>query len=298
MMHIKNVLVPVDFSPPSRLAVNYGICLARTFRARLTLMHVVESPKALRDSAGNGSAQVEKQYREQAERMLAALLGPEDQDDLDFSIVLKSGGIEAEIIAAASEQGADMLVMGTHGRGLFGRLLIGSVTQNLLRKAAIPILTICHVTRPLALERILFAAGLSETSKHGLDFAINLARQTHSKLVFLHATERATLAYGGNEMVCSVTQEDAEEARAKLAALAAESTGQGVQAETILVEGDAAQEIIKGAEDANAGLILITVQFRGLVERTLLGTTAERLIREARVPVLSIPVNPTGRTYK
>ena len=144
-MDIKNVLVPVDFSPPSRLAVNYGVSLARKFRAKLTLMHVVESLSAV--------AHPESEPREQAMRMLSALLAPEDQDDLDLRIVIKSGNIKDEITSTIAEQHADIAVMGTHGRGLLGRWLIGSVTQGILRKMPIPILTVCCATRPLTFEK-------------------------------------------------------------------------------------------------------------------------------------------------
>jgi nucleotide-binding universal stress UspA family protein len=121
IMNIKNVLVPVDFSPPSRLAVNYGVSLARTFRAKLTLMHVVESASALAHPFTSEDATIEKQHRDQAVRMLSALLGSEDQDDLDLRIVIKSGNIKKEIATVIREQHADIVVMGTHGRGLFGR---------------------------------------------------------------------------------------------------------------------------------------------------------------------------------
>ena len=91
-MDIKNVLVPVDFSPPSRLAVNYAVSLTRKFRAKLILMHVVESPSVLAHPFRAESARIEKEHGEQALRMLSALLAPEDQDDLDLRIVIKSGG--------------------------------------------------------------------------------------------------------------------------------------------------------------------------------------------------------------
>ena len=164
-MHIKNVLVPVDFSPPSRLAVNYAVSLARKFRAKLTLMNVVESASALAHPFTAHSATIEKEHREQAARMLSALLGSEDQDDLDLRIVVKSGNIKNEILAVIREQHADILVMGTHGRGLFGRWVIGSITEGMLRKISIPILTVCRATKPLTFDRILFATDLSESSK-------------------------------------------------------------------------------------------------------------------------------------
>jgi nucleotide-binding universal stress UspA family protein len=181
--------------------------------------------------------------------------------------------------------------MGTHGRGLFGRWFIGSITQGILRKVSIPILTVCRATGPIAFKRILFAADLSEASRQGFGFALELARMMRSDIVVLHALETVSLTYGGGEMVGYVSRQNMEEVRAKLDDLVAEGNRQNVKIETVLIEGIAAEEIVKAADDNTADLILIAVQRKGVVERTLLGTTAERVIREAHVPVLSIPAN-------
>jgi nucleotide-binding universal stress UspA family protein len=287
-MNIKNVLVPVDFSPPSRLAVNYGVSLARKFRATLTLMHVVESASGFAHPFADESGTIAQGHRDQALRMLGALLGSEDQDDLDLRTVVKCGSIRDEIAAVIREQEADILVMGTHGRGFFGRLLIGSVTEGILRKISIPVLTVCRATKPLALNRILLATDMSESSRGGFDFALELARTMRSDLVMFHAVDRTALA-GGAEMVAYVSEDIVEQAKAKLAELAAEAKRAKVRVETVLVEGVAAEEILETAEQSSPDLILISVAKKGAVERALLGTTAERIIREATVPVLSIP---------
>ncbi len=287
----KNILVPVDFSPPSRLAVNYAVSLARTLRAKLTLMHVVESPAALGYPFGSENPRIEKEHREQATRMLPALLAPEDQDDLDLQIVIKSGDIQDEIAATIREQRADIVVMGTHGRGLFGRWLIGSITQGILRKVSVPILTISKATRPMALKRILFATDFSEASKQGFGFALEMARMARSDIVILHSLERrVALTAGLGDMVDYISPYTVEEARSKLAEFTVEGSRQGIKIDTLLVEGVPAEEILKAAENNDADVILIAIQRKGLVERALLGTTAERIIREAHIPVLSIPV--------
>src|SRR5262245_51264181 len=182
-MDIENVLVPVDFSPPSRLAVNYGVCLARKFGAKLTLMNVVESAPALAHRLTARTVTIEKEDREKAARMLSALLGSETQTNLELVFVVKSGNIKSQITAVIREQHADIVVMGTHGRGLFGRCVIGSTTEGMLRKISIPILTVCRVTKPLAFNRILFATDLSESSKQGFHFALELAATIRSDLI-------------------------------------------------------------------------------------------------------------------
>ena len=135
------------------------------------------------------------------------------------------------------EQGADMLVMGTHGRGFFGRLVIGSVTEGILRRISIPVVTVCRATKPLAFNRILFATDLSESLKRAFGFALELARTVRSDLLVVQALDRTALSYGGAEMVAYVNENILEEANAKFAELAAEAKRGKVRAETVLVEG-------------------------------------------------------------
>ena len=292
-MKIKNILVPVDFSPPSRLAVNYGISLARKLRAKLTLLHVVESGATLIAGFPPRRTNLAKEYWDQALRMLSALVGPEDQDDLDLLVLMKSGEVKDEIFRTIADQHADVVVMGTHGRGLFGRWLIGSVTEAMLRKVSIPILTVCRSMQPLSFNRILFATDLSESSKRKFGFVLDLARTLRSDVTLLHVLEPVSVTYGGGEMAEYVNRHNAKEARAELDRLIPELTPEDIRIDAAVVDGSAAEEILKSAELNGADLIMITVQPKGIVERALLGTTAERVIREADVPVLSVPARAT-----
>src|SRR5690348_3853624 len=98
-MEIKNILVATDFSAPSNMAVNYGVSLARRFRARLTLLHILDRPRT-EGSHGSETAhqRIEDQRRDEALQRLEAQLAPEDQDDLDLQVALATGGVQSEII--------------------------------------------------------------------------------------------------------------------------------------------------------------------------------------------------------
>ena len=174
-MFIESILVPVDFSPPSTLAVNYGIALARKFHAKLNLLHVVEEPAALMYTFPTEAEKVERQRAKQAKIMLPALAGAEDLGNLAVEFIVRSGGIEATIESVCSEKQVALVVMGTNARGLFGRIFIGSVAEGLLRKLTVPILTVGHVSHPLEFKSILFAADFGDASTEGFRFALDLA---------------------------------------------------------------------------------------------------------------------------
>jgi nucleotide-binding universal stress UspA family protein len=211
---------------------------------------------------------------------------------------MKSGEVKDEIFRTIADQHADVVVMGTHGRGLFGRWLIGSVTEAMLRKVSIPILTVCRSMQPLSFNRILFATDLSESSKRKFGFVLDLARTLRSDVTLVHVLEPVSVTYGG-EMAEYVNRHNAKEAGAELDRLIPELTPEDIRIDASVVDGSAAEEILKAAELNSADLIMITVQPKGIVERALLGTTAERVIREADIPVLSIPAKATeGISHK
>lgn len=295
-MQVTKVLVPVDFSPPSRLAVNHGTAFARKFHAKLILLNVTEISAGVAYTFPIESTAFEKEHREQALRMLPALVSPEDQDDLDLQILVKTGHIADVISSTIREERADIVVMGTHGRGLAGRAFIGSVTQHMLRRVPVPILTVCRVARPLEFARILFATDLSGACTEGFHSALEMARLAHSKLTVLHSVDAGRLMHAGAEMAVGIDRRQLlESARVRLDELAAKAPAGDTEIDTVLVEGNATEAILRVAEDTCADLIVVTVEKKGLLERALLGSTAERIIREAHLPVLSIPIGASAK---
>jgi nucleotide-binding universal stress UspA family protein len=293
IMDIQDVLVPVDFSPASQFAVDFAVSFARKFRARLTLLHVVESAMALGYAFPTEDDDARKKRSEEALGRLSAMLSPEDQDDLDLQIRIRSGNIEAEIRAAIEDELASIVVIGTHHHRLIPRLLAGSVTEDVLRKLPVPVLTVSSDAQPKTLSRILFATDLSESSHDGFKLALDLARTTGAHLILLHVIEPVPMSFGGGIPVIDSRAEKRllyENARRKLAQFESEGASQHVVVVSEVTEGFAPEEILAKAENSATELIVLTIHNKGLFERALLGSTAERVVRVAQVPVLSIPV--------
>jgi nucleotide-binding universal stress UspA family protein len=292
-MRIDNVLVPVDFSPPSNLAIDHGVALARRFRARLTILHVVESSKALTYTFPAVAEKVEGERFETAEKMLPHLVNPEDREDLDLRIVVKSGDAKNEILAAAELEHADIIVMGTHGRSVFGRAIIGSVAQGILRQASVPIVTVSHASRP-AFNRILFATDLSNSSDDAFRFVLDLAGALGATLAITHVVDKRPAVSHELPEVTALFDEERRmavtKAHSAFHAFEAKGAGANVTVVTVLAQGDAGDAILRVADENAVDFIVIGVRDKGRFERALMGATAERLIREAHVPVLSFPL--------
>ena len=289
-MDIRNVMVPIDFSEPSGVALEYGVALARIVGARLTLIHVMEPEPVLAATEGERE-RIELGRREAALQKVEKLVAPEDEDDLDLRIVIRSGNARKEIPATVDEQHVDIVVLGTHGRGRLGRLVLGSTTQGMLRKLQVPVMTVSHVMSPRPFRRILFATDLSDASHGAFTFALDMARKLRADILALHVMGAPTMAAGELGMTVEPNESALEEVRRRLRNLAAEGKAQGITVQTSIADGAAATQIMEAAAENQADLILLAIESKGLIERTVLGTTAERVVREAGIPVLCVPVS-------
>jgi nucleotide-binding universal stress UspA family protein len=142
-MPFKKILVPIDFDETSDRALDHALALAGELGAQVTVVHVYNLPMY---SPPDGS------YMPAVEMVAAVEVGARRQlDDLvqrrktagaPLDGLLRSGRAADEICQAARETGADLIVMGTHGRGLVGRTLLGSVAQAVIRLSPVPVMTV------------------------------------------------------------------------------------------------------------------------------------------------------------
>jgi nucleotide-binding universal stress UspA family protein len=139
MFPIKTILYPTDFSPPSGCALDMAFALARDHGARLVLLHVLPpfiatetylppSPQECRDEAWTELRQLYESNPKARELRVATQIG--------------EGDPAREILRVAADTDADLIVMGTHGRTGLRRLLMGSVAEQVLRRAPCPVLTV------------------------------------------------------------------------------------------------------------------------------------------------------------
>ena len=140
-MKINHILVPTDFSGPAREATDYALELARQFKATVTLYHVIEDPVVYIPALG-GYAPQPREFEEFSGVALAEWVIAEDAPGLTIHRAWEHGHPVSNIIDYAEEKGCDLIVMGTHGRGMLKKMLIGSVAERVVRKAQCPVLTV------------------------------------------------------------------------------------------------------------------------------------------------------------
>jgi nucleotide-binding universal stress UspA family protein len=143
MITIKNILVPTDFSDCSDAAVRYGLELARTFDAAVHLLHVVQDPMTQPWAAEGYSVpllEVVEEWEKQAGQRLEQMVPPGDRARAHVTVTVASP--YPEILRYAAAHAIDLIVMGTHGRGGVGHLLLGSIAEKVVRRSPCPVLTV------------------------------------------------------------------------------------------------------------------------------------------------------------
>ena len=155
MLAIQTILHPTDFSDYSNNAYRLACALARDYGAKLILLHVAQPPMAF---AGEGVLIQPPEFdteplREQLQQMQPADAGIKVQHRLI------QGDTVPEVLSVAEEAKCDLIVLGTHGRTGLGRLLMGSVAEQIVRQATCPVLTVkTPLVRELAAEEPAVAA--------------------------------------------------------------------------------------------------------------------------------------------
>jgi nucleotide-binding universal stress UspA family protein len=261
--------------------------MAKKFQAEVTLLHVLQMPPGyVTDWYGYMALVDTNAIREARQNEFDTYLSNE------FSgVTLRREMLEgdaAQVISNyASEKGTDLIMMPTHGYGIFRGMLLGSVTAKVLHDAACPVWTGVHVeeTPPnsAAFERIMCAVDLTDKSIPTMQFASQLAHDFHAKLWLIHAVPCAeTRPQKYFEADLQVFLED--EARKAIGKM---QEAAGVVAQLCLGAGEVPHVVRAAAEHHGADLVIIG---RGHATRALgrLRTNVYSIIRQSPCPVISV----------
>jgi nucleotide-binding universal stress UspA family protein len=297
VVEFAHILCPTDLSDPSVRPLTYAAALARWSSARLTALHVVPTfdPMSVRSTEIAGAMHtVYPVSRDEVIQQLTQVTQAAGAADGDLVLATEAGDPAATIIDQAVAIPADLVVMGTHGRSGFERMMLGSVAEKVLRKAPCPVMMIPpHVTavRPddVQFPNVLCPIDFSPASMQAFGVALNFARQTNGTVTLLHViewlAEHDPRAYAGFD-VSAYRQHLADDATERMQAL---ETGQkSVSRQEVVAVGRAHREILRAATESSASLIVMGAQGRGGIGLTLFGSTTQQVVREATCPVMAV----------
>jgi nucleotide-binding universal stress UspA family protein len=295
--NLKNIMCLTDLSKFSNQTIAYGIALAKEFESRLYLCHVVDIPSmALYGEAHIDPMEQQNQIISHAEATLGDLTRGEN---IDWQPLISVGPTVPEISRLVEEKNIDLAIATNHGRSGLKRLVLGSVTEELMRTISCPMLVMRGPelsgkqteTVEFRLEKIMVGCDFSSDSTLALRYALSFAQEFEAELHLVHVMEPS--AYQNLSKTVTEAEKGYQNELRKLLSkkldnLVPEDARNWCVPKTALLDGRADEKIVEYAKQNHIDLIALGVRGHGLVETLFLGSTTDRVARQAPCPVLSV----------
>jgi nucleotide-binding universal stress UspA family protein len=285
---LTTVLVATDLSEGSQLAVARALRLPCGVWAKRVFLHVVADD--IESANARGEEVVLAHHLDEARRLAARGAGSAVADR-DIISSMARGKASREIVRAASTEKAELIVLGRHGKSSVRATRLGSTAEKAIRGATTSVLVVSQpVSGPY--RRPLVAVDFSETSGLAVDLALRLTDVDTSTIDVLHV-----LGARKDDLPQDFVAKDHElEARTRLAAFLAPFAGPGLEFTPVIERGDPRDVIVDAAAARGCDLIVVGARGRASLERFLVGSVAEGVVRAARCDVLV--VRPTADSIR
>lgn len=296
-MLIQRILCPIDFSEFSTRAFRHALSLAEHYRASLVALHVVEMWKYpyadYAATAGGDYANLRHSLHKGAKQHLQEFVNQHSHEGINPELVICEGRASDSILAFAQMEKIDLVVMGTHGRRGFDRLMLGAATDRVMREASCPVLAVRKPPHDAVaagekghyihhLKQILLCTDFSENSRRALDYAISVAEEYDAELTVMHVVEEAPSPARREEVLATATRQ--------LERLIPAEKRDNIKLRTAVRMGKPYQRIVEYAREAEIDLVTMGVRGAGALDRAIFGSTTYRVIQLGPCPVLAVHV--------
>jgi len=295
-MQFKSIICATDFSDFSNRTISYGVKLAKEFESKLYVCHVIDlSSVAIYGEFQLDPVGLQNRIMKDANEQLEELIG---KQQVEWEPLITVGHTADEICRLTEERGIDLVITATRGRSGLKRLILGSVTERLMRTLVCPLLVVhspkSDSTSPedkeVDITKILVGCDFSPDSDLAFRYGLSLAQEFQSKLYLAHVVEAPASGDSPKETspAREIQQEINERITKKLLDMVPEEASNWCTPETSVLEGRPDEEIVKYADQHHVSMIVLGARGHGLVKSLLLGSTTDRVTRRAPCPVLSV----------
>jgi nucleotide-binding universal stress UspA family protein len=297
MIQFKNILCPIDFFKASSRAFDYALRIAANYDAKVHVLHVVAPVIPAVYGAPIGLEDLTADLEKEAKRLLQKYKDRAAKANIRLTTEVNMGDIDLGILHSVQAQKADLVVMGTHGRRGFERLILGSVTERMIRHCPVPLLTIGDAGKAAStapkIRRILVTTDFSEGTAEAVAHALSIGQRNRGRVTLLHVLHHDAAEAAGkyrDQLIRGV--------ELQLQKFIPERAFEGCEIETRLEDGLPSTVIPNIVKAGSYDLLVMNIHGKRLIDRALVGSTAERTLRETVgiCPVLMIP--PTKRRRK
>ena len=297
MLKIKLILCPVDFSEFSSTAYRYAVSVAEHYQAKLVVQHIVELwryPSASFAASASLYDEFCQSLCESGKEHLQEFVKNYARDGTQLELVVHQGMAPDSILSFAQANKADVIVMGTHGRRGYDRLMLGSVTDRVMRSASCPVLAVRNPPRDLMatddkggshvhrLRQILYCTDFSENSESALNYAISAAEEYGAELTLLHVLEEVPSSAKTEKAIAAATE--------RLDKLIPPKALQTLKIKTAVRIGKPYQQINQFVLEGQIDMVAMGVRGRGALDLAVFGSTTYRVMQLGLCPVLAVHV--------
>ncbi|MBN1998237.1 universal stress protein [candidate division KSB1 bacterium] len=298
MPQIKKILFPTDFSDSADFAFAHACLLAEFFKAELTMLHVV----ALHDDdpyhPEHKFPDIEEYYDQRVSTADKHLKRAKQRHDYDITVhheVRRGVSPAEEILDFIQEHGIDLVAMGTHGRNAVSRFLLGSIAEKVIHYAPCPVLSSCKdpTRRDIreGYKKILVPTDFSPSSERALDFALQLFPDGAGQLHVVHVVDDSIHpAYyaSGKTSLFDLLPDLRKRSLAAIDKFLSEKIPEGITIKRNVLEGGVAHRIAAYELEKDMDLLVMGARGTGQLEEFVLGSIADRVVRKAECPVLTV----------
>ena len=275
---IQKILIPIDFSETSLLAIEHAAFTAQLFKADLVLLHVVEKywenfnivVPELHIEAPTGIVNaIEKRLEDIAQNILSKY-------GVQSTCITSDGTIFSEIISVSKEQNVDLIIMGTHGVSGLAEFFVGSNTFKVVSQSELPVISIQAKAKKLCFQEIILPIDLSVHSRQKVHHAIVIAKHCASKIHIVGLGD-------------STDESEVKKLSLQLDQIEDFIKQNGIACvKKIITAPDQAKMTIDYATEVNADLIIITTDQDENMMGRLMGSYAQQIVNHSKIAVMSI----------
>ena len=293
------VLLATDFSPCAARALEYALAVTSSWKAELHVLHVLEFYPGM-DPEYPVNQMYLDELRKDADRQFidvekhAAGSGVSIRKRIEFGIPSQ------RIETVATEQQADLIILGTHGRTGLQHVLVGSTAERVVRTGPCPVLSVKTgripasgpatdaADRPVTIRRILVPIDFSECSLDALEYATQFAKHMGASVTILHTLEPVPYNLDFTLHHSQDWREKKDYLQGRLEVLCAMLTSNRIRADQVLKAGLPTESIVGYAREQGHDLVIMGTHGRRGISHMLTGSVAEAMLRLAPCPVLTV----------
>jgi nucleotide-binding universal stress UspA family protein len=282
VVSLPKIIVATDFSAASKRVVMYAALIARRYKSKLYLTHIIPSD-TYKSVPAEVMTEALKQTQERVREEMAYLQRLDCLKDLQFETLIQEGDVAPVLLRLAIEHEVSLVVLGTRGHRGLDRLLQGSVAEKVFRMASCPVLIVppSDKTEAVAvpIRTILYPTNFSAKSLRAAPYALSLATRHRARLILLHVLEEGEIRSRDDMARLSVPVEE------RLRELMPDAPTRGILA---FVEfGPVEKRVLRVAWENHAGIIVLGIAAAGPAAAHLEEGITYRIVREAPCPVFT-----------